>query len=137
MELLGVFIGFDRDTDILIREILLWAPIIDLNNVLPVNSYFSNHAKQSEQWEHLQAIVPILPLHTCESCRQDLSEHDEECEDRLSFYKDYPRILKSFKSLCSYDQCRKLMPSAQSYVRNLLLCFDLKHYLNNFEGFSS
>jgi hypothetical protein len=69
--LLGTLCRLDRDTDILIAEILSWASIVDFHKNLLVNTHFSKRAKQGNQWEKLLAVVPIPSLYMCKACDEE------------------------------------------------------------------
>lgn len=120
IRLLGTFCR----TDVLIREILSWASIADLHEILLLNSYFSDQAKQCELWKQLLGTVPIPSFHVCRECETEYSNHEIDCKCRPAF--DDPRIYSTFKDLSPYEKCTKLMPIAQICVKNLLLFYDFK-----------
>lgn len=116
IQLLGNFNEMDKDTDVLIREILSWASIVDLHKILLLNSYFSKQAKQCEQWEKLLAIVPIP------------SNYQKEWSDQNSLFECDPFDLRfrfNSRALSPYKKITKLMPNAQYSVRKLLSVYDL------------
>lgn len=100
-----------------------------------------NHAKECNHWKVLLEIVPIPSFHICNECGDEYSNHEVEdgimvcgnirhpCEG--PYFED-PRIHPTFKDLSPYSACQKLMPVAQSYVKNLLSFYDLNSYPEDF-----
>jgi hypothetical protein len=133
---LGTLSKLDRDTDVLIAEILSWTSIIDLHKILLVNTYFSNEAKQCEQWEKLLAIIPIPNLHACSECGEEYPKCEEDFHNVYGgccgpFFDD-PRIYSIFEDLSTYEKCTRLMPVAQICVKNLLSFYDLNRQPEGF-----